>query len=162
MPASVYEPISTVLKNSFYGPKSSGLGSKLDSSLQKSLLVPVSVLCELLLWHYFLKLSIPQVQYDDAVRQTPNLSEKQKSKYIILTASNPAAGKSSSEPQSASPKAVSAGAKLDQVPDPRVTLFRRDQVELGYRGPMGPGSGMFNMGNTCYLNSTLQVHQLTN
>ena len=90
MPASVYEPISTVLKNSFYGPKSSGLGSKLDSSLQKSLLVPVSVLCELLLWHYFFKLSIPQVQYDDAVRQTPNLSEKQKSKYIILTASNPA------------------------------------------------------------------------
>ena len=104
-------------------------------------------------------MSIPQVQYDDAVRQTPNLSEKQKSKYIILTASNPAAGKSSSEPQSASPKAGSAGAKLDQVPDPRVTLFRRDQVVLGYRdsGPLGPGSGMFNMGNTCYLNSTLQV-----
>ena len=65
-----------------------------------------------------------------------------------------------SEPQSASPKAGSTGAKLDQVPDPHhVTLFRRDQVELGYRGPMGPGSGMFNMGNTCYLNSTLQVCQ---
>ena len=66
-----------------------------------------------------------------------------------------------SEPQSASPKAESTGVKLDQMPDPRVTLFRRDQVELGYRdsGPLGPGSGMFNMGNTCYLNSTLQVCQ---
>ena len=64
-----------------------------------------------------------------------------------------------SEPQSAFPKAGSTGVKLDQMPDPRVTLFRRDQVELGYRdsGPLGPGSGMFNMGNTCYLNSTLQV-----
>ena len=47
--------------------------------------------------------------------------------------------------------------KLDQVPDTRVKLFRLDQVRLGYRGPAGPGSGMFNMGNTCYLNSTLQV-----
>ena len=53
--------------------------------------------------------------------------------------------------------AAVARVKLDQVPDPRVKLFRRDQVELGYRGPAGPGSGMFNMGNTCYLNSTLQV-----
>ena len=93
--------------------------------------------------------------YADAVRrvrQTPNLPEKQEPKYITLT---------SSEPQSASPKAMAAGAKLDQVPNPRVTLFRRDQVVLGYRdsGPLGPGSGMFNMGNTCYLNSTLQVCQ---
>ena len=53
--------------------------------------------------------------------------------------------------------ATVARVKLDQVPDPCVTLFRRDQVELGYRGPTGPGSGMVNMGNTCYLNSTLQV-----
>ena len=44
MPASVYEPISTVLKNSFYGPKSSpGLSSKMDSSLQKNMLVPVKL-----------------------------------------------------------------------------------------------------------------------
>ena len=100
--------------------------------------------------------------YANAVRQTQNLPEKQISKYIILSTSNPAVGQSSSEPQSASPKAGSAGTKLDQVPDPRVTLFRRDQVELGYRGPMGPGSGMFNMGNTCYLNSTLQVPLLLN
>ena len=62
-------------------------------------------------------------------------------------------GDSSPSPDS---KAQTLG-KLDQVPEPRVTYFRRDQVELGYRGPAGPGSGMFNMGNTCYLNSTLQV-----
>lgn len=134
MPASVYEPISTVLKNSFYGPKSSpGLSSKMDSSLQKNMLVPV--------------------QFDDPVRQSANLSEKQKSKYVILTTVT-SVGDSAPSPDS---KAQGQAAKLDQVPEPRMTLFRRDQVELGYRGPAGPGSGMFNMGNTCYLNSTLQA-----
>ena len=57
-----------------------------------------------------------------------------------------------------SPAPACSSGPLDQVPAARVTLFRRDQVELGYRGPAGPGSGMFNMGNTCYLNSTLQVN----
>ena len=37
-----------------------------------------------------------------------------------------------------------------------MTLFRRDEVELGYRGPAGPGSGMVNLGNTCYIKATLQ------
>ena len=96
-----------------------------------------------------------KVQFDDPIRQTANLSEKQKSKYVILTtvAIN---GDSAPSPDSKAP----VPAKLDQVPEPRMTLFRRDQVELGYRGPAGPGSGMFNMGNTCYLNSTLQVRNI--
>ena len=96
-----------------------------------------------------------KVQFDDPIRQTANLSEKQKSKYVILTTF---ATSGDSAPSSDSKAPVPA--KLDQVPEPRMTLFRRDQVELGYRGPAGPGSGMFNMGNTCYLNSTLQVRNI--
>ena len=39
-------------------------------------------------------------------------------------------------------------------------LFKSDQVEIGYRTTEeGPGSGMINIGNTCYLNSTLQVNE---
>lgn len=92
------------------------------------------------------------------MRQSANLSEKQKSKYVILTTVT-SVGDSAPSPDS---KAQGQAAKLDQVPEPRMTLFRRDQVELGYRGPAGPGSGMFNMGNTCYLNSTLQVRIAVN
>ena len=66
---------------------------------------------------------IIQVEYDDAVLQSSNLSEKQKKKYIILTRTET---KESPE-KSASSNAATPG-KLDQVPDPRLILFRREQV----------------------------------
>jgi len=136
MPASVYEPISSVLKNSFYGhngAKNSSLDSKMDSTLQKSLLV--------------------SVHFDDPVKQSPTLTPKQKSKYTILNPKTVSSDNTQSSPNNKS----GTSTKLDQVPEAKLTLFRREQVEVGYRAPAGPGAGMFNMGNTCYLNSTLQA-----
>ena len=52
---------------------------------------------------------------------------------------------------------------LEELPKPKMTLFRPEEVELGYRDPgPGPGSGMVNMGNTCYINATLQVNENKN
>ena len=92
------------------------------------------------------------VHFDDPVKQCPTLTPKQKSKYTILNKkSDSSVGENNDQIKTRITN------KLDQVPEPKMTLFRRDQVELGYRSPTGPGAGMFNMGNTCYLNSTLQV-----
>jgi len=142
MPASAYDPISSALKNSFYGGPKKGLGTRVESNLQKSMLVTVN--------------------YDDPVKQVPSLSPSQKSKYTILNPDPPSNGLGGGGGgRDVDGRAGSANngstTKLDQVPDPKLTLFRRDQVELGYKHPAGPGAGMFNMGNTCYLNSTLQA-----
>ena len=45
----------------------------------------------------------------------------------------------------------------DSLPAPKVTLFRSEDVKVGWKGPVPVGAGMINMGNTCYMNSTLQV-----
>jgi len=151
MPASNYDPVGNALTNSF---NKGGGGSKrsvdetMESNLRKSLLVPV--------------------QFDDPIRHTPSAM---KSSYITLNTARqqqeniaPSSG-SSGSPQQASKKSTVDQHRLDQVPLPKITLYRRDQIQLGHQhklpggggGPSGPGAGMWNMGNTCYLNSTLQA-----
>lgn len=48
----------------------------------------------------------------------------------------------------------------DQLPVPKRTLFQREEVQLGWKATghrWNVGAGMINVGNTCYLNSTLQA-----
>ncbi|XP_034251240.1 ubiquitin carboxyl-terminal hydrolase 36-like isoform X1 [Thrips palmi] len=44
-----------------------------------------------------------------------------------------------------------------KLPDPKVVLYQPEKVSLGWRGKFRPGAGMVNLGNTCYLNATLQA-----
>lgn len=47
-----------------------------------------------------------------------------------------------------------------EFPTPRQILFQREKVRIGWKGlerKWVPGAGMINVGNTCYLNSTLQA-----
>ena len=39
----------------------------------------------------------------------------------------------------------------------QITFYPLTSIEVGYKANRGAGAGMFNMGNTCYLNSTLQA-----
>jgi len=146
MPASNYDPISSVLKNSFKqnGEKRT-VDDKMSSSLQKSMLV--------------------SVQFDDPIRHTPSAT---KSNYIMLPSSSvqkfasqngqqTSNAQKNQNGQNGTTKQNTEPAKLDQVPPAKLTLYRREQIQLGHLKMGAAGAGMHNMGNTCYLNSTLQA-----
>lgn len=47
-----------------------------------------------------------------------------------------------------------------ELPTPRHTFYSREKVRIGWKSTdrkWVPGAGMINVGNTCYLNSTLQA-----
>lgn len=45
----------------------------------------------------------------------------------------------------------------ESPPRPKITFFPLTSIDVGYKANRGAGAGMYNMGNTCYLNSTLQA-----
>ncbi|XP_065084528.1 ubiquitin carboxyl-terminal hydrolase 36 isoform X2 [Ochlerotatus camptorhynchus] len=54
----------------------------------------------------------------------------------------------------------SSGTGKDQLPTPKRVLYPRENVQIGWKATgrkWNTGAGMVNVGNTCYLNSTLQA-----
>ncbi|XP_012538392.2 ubiquitin carboxyl-terminal hydrolase 36 isoform X2 [Monomorium pharaonis] len=59
--------------------------------------------------------------------------------------------------ESTSYKKKNDASKGPILPEPAVTLYSPKKVHLGWKGTCPVGAGMYNVGNTCYLNSTLQA-----
>ncbi|XP_034937422.1 ubiquitin carboxyl-terminal hydrolase 36 [Chelonus insularis] len=100
-----------------------------------------------------------EIQYEEAEGYQSTVLDHLKAKYIVLSLPN--------SDQSENGKAKETGVcrkKLDNskmtgptLPEPKVTLYPAHKVTLGWKGTFPVGAGMFNVGNTCYLNSTLQA-----
>lgn len=51
----------------------------------------------------------------------------------------------------------SGGSQQHQLPQPKRVLYPREKIIPGYVEKMPVGAGFFNMGNSCYLNASLQA-----
>lgn len=134
MPASGGDPVSATLRLAFSpGSKNGDLDCGIETSAKRALLT--------------------RIEFEPANNYQSSVLNTLKSKYIVVN----------TKPVSNNNKTVN-GANVNNkkannitLPVPKFTLFPPERVQLGYRGNMSVGSGMSNMGNTCYLNSTLQA-----
>lgn len=176
MPASSGDPISAALTHSFASSsKISSDGDSLDTKLSGSAK----------------RVLLSEIKYEQTSSYSSNLTEL-KSKYIVLkpssnlengdislknglpkardslietklTPAHSVSLKPSSSSSLKSPSHAIGSNKSDAVlPSPKRILYPPERIQLGWQKNQPIGSGMVNMGNTCYLNSTLQVRQTLN
>lgn len=99
-----------------------------------------------------------EVQYKEVDDCQTTILDRLKAKYIVLSLPN------SDNLDDTRPKDGTTYIKKNEgmskgpiLPEPAVTLYCSQKVNLGWRGTFPVGAGMYNVGNTCYLNSTLQA-----
>ena len=98
-----------------------------------------------------------ELEYEETDSFRSTVQDRLKSKYMVL--SLPKQDNSDNE------KVKDRGAcsknfdrnKEPRLPEPNVTLYPAEKVSLGWNKDFPIGAGMQNIGNTCYLNSTLQA-----
>ncbi|KAJ8933865.1 hypothetical protein NQ314_013718 [Rhamnusium bicolor] len=129
MPASTLDPVNAALRTALSKNESENtLDTQLAGSTKKALL--------------------SNIEFESAGSYQSTILDKLKSKYIVL--------KSSETPQPSKPEeAMGADETLKLA---KYELYPLDAVQLGWNNcDWSVGAGMVNMGNTCYLNSTLQA-----
>ncbi|XP_049873940.1 ubiquitin carboxyl-terminal hydrolase 36 [Pectinophora gossypiella] len=142
MPASICDPVSSALRLSLTADdsqSSSLLDSRLYSSAKSSLL--------------------SKIEFEESGDYQSNVLDGLKSKYVVIRPKKPVLDTKLLKKESISSNQTSDGSKNgeDGLPKPKRTLFPLEKVQLGWQSAWAAGAGMQNVGNTCYLNSTLQA-----
>ncbi|CAH0584346.1 unnamed protein product [Chrysodeixis includens] len=144
MPASICDPVTSALRLSLTPdePQSSSL---LDSRLYSS---AKSVL-------------LSKIEFEESGDYQSNVLDGLKSKYVVIRPKKPLHDTKIHKKECSVAGQASESTKNAEegLPKPKRVLFPVEKVHLGWPNgePWSAGTGMQNVGNTCYLNSTLQA-----
>lgn len=99
-----------------------------------------------------------EVQYKEANDYQASILDQLKAKCIVLgLPSSESVEENNKVKDNSGYKKKNDANKGPVLPEPAVTLYSPKKVHLGWKGTFPVGAGMYNVGNTCYLNSTLQA-----
>lgn len=113
------------------------------------------------LTHNASRILCTELDYEETDNYRTTLQDRLKSKYTVL--SLPKQQENSDNNGKVKDGGAAAGTKgtekneKKELPEPTITLYAADKVNLGWNKNFPIGAGMYNVGNTCYLNSTLQA-----
>uniref|UniRef100_A0AAQ4QK21 ubiquitinyl hydrolase 1 n=1 Tax=Gasterosteus aculeatus aculeatus TaxID=481459 RepID=A0AAQ4QK21_GASAC len=105
------------------------------------------------------KVLLQKIEFEPASKGFSYQLDSLKNKYVILNPRNEgAAGQRATEPaqikRHVSENTVSG--QSDGIPAPQKMLFPGSKLALKWEGVYRVGAGLHNLGNTCFLNSTVQ------